>query len=51
MLQESLLADMLTEQPAAIRLQMVNTLRRHFHCGAVVLLKLDNDALQPIAMQ
>lgn len=52
MLQESLLADMLTEQPAAIRLQnVVNTLRRHFHCGAVVLLKLDNDALQPVAMQ
>ncbi|MGM0906329.1 MAG: nitric oxide reductase transcriptional regulator NorR [Pseudomonadota bacterium] len=52
MLQESLLADLLTEQPAAVRLQnLVNTLRRHFNCGAVVLLKLDNEVLQPVAIQ
>lgn len=52
MLQESLLADLLTEQPAAVRLQnVVNTIRRHFNCGAVVLLKRDNEVLQPVAMQ
>ena len=52
MLQESVLADLLTEQPAAVRLQnLVSTLRRHFNCGAVALLKLDNEVLQPIAVQ
>ena len=51
MLQQSLLADLVTDVPAPVRLQnLVKTLRQHFHCGAVVLLKRDSDALRPIAM-
>lgn len=51
MLQQSLLADLVTDVPAAVRLQnLVKTLRQHFHCGAVVILKRDNDALRPIAI-
>ncbi|AVJ54937.1 nitric oxide reductase transcriptional regulator NorR [Idiomarina sp. OT37-5b] len=51
MLQQSLLADLVTDVPAAVRLQnLVKTLRQHFHCGAVVLLKRDSDALKPVAM-
>jgi len=51
MLQQSLMADLVTDVPAAVRLQnLVKTLRQHFHCGAVVLLKKEDEALQPVAM-
>lgn len=51
MLQESLIADLVTELPAAVRLQrLVSTLRSHFHCGAVGLLRLEYDVLKPVAL-
>lgn len=51
MLQQSLMADLVTDVPAVVRLQnLVRTLRQHFQCGAVVLLKKEGDALLPIAM-
>ncbi|MDX5299285.1 MAG: nitric oxide reductase transcriptional regulator NorR [Gammaproteobacteria bacterium] len=51
MLRESLLADLVTELPSAVRLQrLVQTLRAHFHCGAVALLRLDGDSLRPLAV-
>ncbi|MEA3588245.1 nitric oxide reductase transcriptional regulator NorR [Pseudidiomarina sp. 1APP75-27a] len=47
---ETLVADLVTELPAVVRLQkLVTTLRRHFHCGAVVLLQQDQQVLRPIA--
>ena len=50
MLEEGLLADLVTELPNAIRLQrLVQTLRQRFHCGAVGLLRLDEGALRPVA--
>jgi len=51
MLQESLVADLVTELPAAVRLQrLVSTLRSHFNCGAVGLLRLEHDVLKPVAL-
>lgn len=51
MLKESLIADLVTDLPAAVRLQrLVSTLSHHFDCGAVGLLKLENDLLKPVAM-
>lgn len=51
MLQQALLADLATDLPHAVRLQrLVSTLRAHFHCGAVVLLRLDGDCLCPVAV-
>lgn len=51
MLQESLIADLVTELPAAVRLQrLVSTLRSHFSCGAVGLLRLEHDVLKPVAL-
>ncbi len=50
MLEEGLLADLVTELPNAIRLQrLVQTLRERFRCGAVGLLRLDEGALRPVA--
>lgn len=47
---ETLIADLVTDLPAAIRLEkVVKTLRTHFHCGAVVILKREQDVLRPIA--
>ncbi|WP_417657227.1 nitric oxide reductase transcriptional regulator NorR [Pseudidiomarina aestuarii] len=47
---ETLIADLVTELPAVVRLQkLVSTLRRHFLCGAVVLLQQDQQILRPIA--
>src|SRR5690554_3486545 len=47
---ETLIADLVTDLPAVIRLEkVVKTLRTHFHCGAVVILKHDQDMLRPIA--
>ncbi|WP_019674537.1 nitric oxide reductase transcriptional regulator NorR [Arsukibacterium perlucidum] len=51
MLEESLIADLVTELPAAVRLQrLVSTLRSHFSCGAVGLLRLEHDVLKPVAL-
>ncbi len=50
MLEASLLADLIVELPNAVRLQrLVHTLREHFRCGAVGLLRLDGDSLRPLA--
>lgn len=51
MLQQTLLADLTTELPHAVRLQrLTGTLREYFHCGAVCLLRLQDEALVPIAV-
>jgi anaerobic nitric oxide reductase transcription regulator len=51
MMDDALLADLVTELPHAIRLQrLVATLRAHFRCGAVALLRLDGDSLRPVAV-
>ncbi|MDP2715445.1 nitric oxide reductase transcriptional regulator NorR [Rheinheimera sp.] len=51
MLEESLIADLVTDLPAAVRLQrLVSTLRNHFGCGAVGLLKIEHDILKPVAL-
>ncbi|HET8731345.1 MAG TPA: nitric oxide reductase transcriptional regulator NorR [Moraxellaceae bacterium] len=50
MIEESLLADLGSALPSHIRLQrLVRSLRAHFHCGAVALLRLQEDALLPVA--
>ena len=50
MLEASLLADLTVELANAVRLQrLVHTLREHFACGAVGLLRLDGDSLRPVA--
>ncbi|WP_280041449.1 nitric oxide reductase transcriptional regulator NorR [Pseudomonas sp. Hg5Tf] len=50
MLRESLAADLIVELPNAVRLQrLVQTLREYFNCGAVGLLRLDEDSLRPVA--
>lgn len=52
MLDAVLFADLVTESPAAVRLQrLVNTLRNHFACGAVALLQLQQAQLKPVAVQ
>ncbi|WP_326543930.1 nitric oxide reductase transcriptional regulator NorR [Pseudorhodoferax sp.] len=48
--QQLLLADLAVELPAAVRLQrLVETVRAHFHCGAVALLQLEAEHLRPVA--
>lgn len=50
-LENALLADLTTELPSAVRLQrLVCKLREYFRCGAVGLLRLDDDALSPVAV-
>lgn len=50
MIQESLLADLVTNQPGPVRLQkLVSTLKNYFNCGAVVLLRKEDQALIPMA--
>ncbi|PSS57682.1 nitric oxide reductase transcriptional regulator NorR [Pseudomonas sp. BBP2017] len=50
MLRESLAADLIVELPNAVRLQrLVQTLREYFNCGAVGLLRLEEDSLRPVA--
>ena len=50
MLDAGLLADLIVELPNAVRLQrLVHTLREHFCCGAVGLLRLEGDSLRPLA--
>ncbi|GHB13382.1 nitric oxide reductase transcriptional regulator NorR [Modicisalibacter luteus] len=51
MLEDVVLADLTAELPSAVRLQrLVRTLREYFRCGAVGLLRLDGDALCPVAV-
>ncbi|MEA3251850.1 MAG: nitric oxide reductase transcriptional regulator NorR [Pseudomonadota bacterium] len=51
MLEDVVFADLTAELPSAVRLQrLVRTLREYFHCGAVGLLRLDGDALCPVAV-
>ncbi|MDW5375621.1 nitric oxide reductase transcriptional regulator NorR [Halomonas sp. HP20-15] len=51
MLEDVVLADLTAELPSAVRLQrLVRTLREYFHCGAVGLLRLDDGALCPVAV-
>ena len=47
----ALLADLAAPHPPAERLQrLASQLRAHFHCGAVVLLRLEEEHLRPVAM-
>ena len=51
MLEDVVFADLTAELPSAVRLQrLVRALREYFHCGAVGLLRLDGDALCPVAV-
>ena len=51
MLESLLLADLVSDLPPAVRLQrLVSSLRTHFGCGAVALLKLEEDSLRPLAV-
>lgn len=51
MLDETLLADLVADLPSAVRLQrLVRTLREGFRCGAVCLLRLEEGALVPLAV-
>ncbi|ART80738.1 nitric oxide reductase transcriptional regulator NorR [Oceanisphaera avium] len=51
MLYEILLADLTADLPSAVRLQsLVRTVREFFEAGAVCLLRLDEDALSPVAL-
>ena len=46
-----LLTDLVADLPVAVRLQrLVGSLRAHFGCEAVALLKLDGEHLRPVAM-
>ena len=51
MLEETLVADLIADLPAAVRLQrLVNTMRTHFGCHAVALLQLQQQQLKPIVV-
>ncbi len=46
-----MIADLTVDLPSAVRLQrLVATLKQWFQCGAVVLLRLEDDVLRPIAL-
>ncbi|MFP5441721.1 MAG: nitric oxide reductase transcriptional regulator NorR [Gammaproteobacteria bacterium] len=48
---DALLADLVADLPAAVRLQrLVHALREEFGCGAVALLRLQGDSLLPVAV-
>ncbi|WP_022963830.1 nitric oxide reductase transcriptional regulator NorR [Halopseudomonas pelagia] len=50
MIEPLLLPDLVAELPAAVRLQrLVQVLREHFQCGAVVLLQHSDECLRPLA--
>lgn len=50
-MEASLLADLTSELPHAVRMQrLAGYLRERFHGGAVALLQLQDDALQPVAI-
>ncbi len=47
-----LLTDLVADLPVAVRLQrLVASLRAHFGCGAVALLKLEEEQLRPVAVE
>jgi len=49
--QRMMLADLVADLPAAVRLQrLVGCLRAHFACGAVALLRLEQEHLRPLAV-
>jgi anaerobic nitric oxide reductase transcription regulator len=51
MMEALLLADLVSDLPPAVRLQrLVASLRAHFRCGAVALLRLEEDSLRPLAV-
>ncbi|RTR04476.1 nitric oxide reductase transcriptional regulator NorR [Halomonas nitroreducens] len=51
MLDVALVADLVTDLPSAVRLQrLARTLRERFRCGAVCLLRLQEDVLVPVAV-
>ena len=51
LIEDMLLADLVSELPHAVRLQrLVTSLRAAFDCGAVALLRLDEDSLRPVAV-
>lgn len=51
MIDRLLLTDLVADLPPAVRMQrLVGSLRSHFRCGAVALLKLEEDHLRPIAV-
>jgi anaerobic nitric oxide reductase transcription regulator len=46
-----LVADLVADLPVAVRLQrLVGSLRAHFGCGAVAMLKLEPEHLRPVAV-
>lgn len=46
-----LLTDLVADLPVAVRLQrLVGSMRAHFGCGAVALLKLEGEHLRPVAV-
>lgn len=52
MLHTTLIADLVTDLPGPVRLQkLVTSLHHYFSCGAVVLLRKEEDSLRPIAQQ
>lgn len=52
MIDASLLADLVTALPASVRLQrLVHGLRLRFACDAVAILRLQEDALVPVAVE
>ena len=51
MLDESLIADLVTELPVAVRLErLVITLKMHFVCHAVALLKHEKEKIKHVAI-
>ncbi|MDE3009491.1 MAG: nitric oxide reductase transcriptional regulator NorR [Pseudomonadota bacterium] len=51
MLEDALLADLVTALPSAIRLErLTRVLRSHYACDAVALLRLQDDCLLPMAV-
>ena len=51
MMDAMLLADLVADLPQAVRLQrLVGSLRAHFRCGAVALLRLEEEHLRPVAV-
>ncbi|MBO1520109.1 nitric oxide reductase transcriptional regulator NorR [Oceanisphaera pacifica] len=51
MIYDRLLAELTTELPSAVRLQnLVRILREYFGAGAVCLLRLESEALMPVAV-
>lgn len=51
MIEVTLLADLVADLPSAVRLQrLVGVLRERFFCGAVAVLRLEENCLRPVAV-